>query len=301
VIDVDFLKDLIDKPELISDLKFEDVSNILKIAKKIFENENLLLEFHNNNPDNVVFVIGDVHGNLETLIRIFKKINETDSSLIIFLGDIVDRGSKQLECLIFVLTLKILNPHKFYLLRGNHETLEMNQRYGFWDFFIAKFNDSSKFNEILAIYNVLPFCAIINGSILCLHGGIPQDNEILNKLRCVKTKNIGTIFRSIEHGINQIMWNDPKKLIQGFTESFRGLGIKFFGEDVFENFLNQNDLKFVIRSHECFPEGYRWFFNNRLLSIFSSANYRGFNSPNPASYALIENNEIIPQNVGFLK
>jgi serine/threonine-protein phosphatase PP1 catalytic subunit len=88
------------------------------------------------------------------------------------------------------------------------------------------------------------------------------------------------------------MWNDPKSGLRGFSNSFRGSGIKFFGFDVFENFLKYNDLKYVIRAHECFPEGYRWFFNNRLLSIFSSANYRG---PNPASYAIIRNSEVIPK------
>ena len=42
-----------------------------------------------------------------------------------------------------------------------------------------------------------------------------------------------------------------------------------------------------------FPEGYRWFFKYRLLSIFSSENYGGY-SRNPASYAIInENNEVI--------
>ncbi|MHA2326474.1 MAG: serine/threonine protein phosphatase, partial [Promethearchaeota archaeon] len=80
--------------------------------------------------------------------------------------------------------------------------------------------------------------------------------------------------------------------LKGFTDSFRGNGIKFFGEDVFERFLKNNNLKLLIRAHECFPEGFKWFFHKRLLSIFSSANYRGNFSPNPASFAVIDNNEI---------
>ncbi len=89
-----------------------------------------------------------------------------------------------------------------------------------------------------------------------------------------------------------IMWNDPKSNLNGFSDSFRGIDLKFFGEDVFNDFMRKNKLKYLIRSHEFYPEGYRWFFNKRLLSIFSSANYRGLNS---ASYAIIKNNLVIPK------
>ncbi len=289
------LKDMIKNPQLFSDLEFDVISKILLNAKKIFENENILLEFNLKNRDKEIYVIGDIHGNFETLVKLVETIEENNPELVIFLGDIVDRGPKQLECLLIVLTLKILNPQKYYLLRGNHETLEMNQYYGFFQDFINKFYDSNKFNEILTVYNVLPICAIINNIILCLHGGIPQDKEILKKTKGKKTKNINLIFNSINQGLYQIMWNDPKSELQGFANSFRGSGIYFFGEEAFNNFMRNNNLEYLIRAHECFPEGYRWFFKKRLLSIFSSANYRGFYTPNPASFAIIRNNKIIPK------
>ncbi|MHA2087181.1 MAG: serine/threonine protein phosphatase, partial [Promethearchaeota archaeon] len=65
--------------------------------------------------------------------------------------------------------------------------------------------------------------------------------------------------------------------------------------------LEENNLELVIRAHECFPEGFRWFFHKRLLSIFSSSNYRGLFSPNPASYAVISKNEITPKIVNMKK
>ncbi|MFX0135301.1 MAG: hypothetical protein ACFFDN_16775, partial [Candidatus Hodarchaeota archaeon] len=119
--------------------------------------------------------------------------------------------------------------------------------------------------------------------------------DILKKLKGKKSKDFSTIFQSISQSIYQIMWNDPKLGLKGFSDSFRGPGIKFFGIEVFENFMEVNNLKYLIRAHECFPEGYRWFFDKKLLSIFSSANYRGYFSPNPASYVIIRNNEIIPK------
>ena len=70
----------------------------------------------------------------------------------------MDRGANQLECLILVLCLKILEPDRYYILRGNHETLEMNQAYGFYYKFIERFVNYDNFNEILLVYNVLPIC-----------------------------------------------------------------------------------------------------------------------------------------------
>lgn len=287
-----FLKELVSQPRLLSKLGFANISRILHNAMNLFEEENLLLDLNLKIENKEIYVIGDIHGNLNTLLELIKVIENNDPQMVIFLGDIVDRGPKQLECFLMVLILKILHPQKYYLLKGNHETLEMNQKYGFVQDFMSRFNNYEKFNEILMIYKVLPLCAIINSSILCLHGGIPQDVEILDKLRDVKTKDLSMIISSISQNLIQIMWNDPKRNLQGFSESFRGPGIEFFGEDVFETFLKENNLKFVIRSHEYFPEGYRWFFHKRLLSIFSSANYRG---KNPVSYAVVNNDEVYPQ------
>lgn len=293
MIESSLLQSIIKNPDLISKLKFEYISKILKISKKIFENENLLLKFNVEESDEI-YVLGDIHGNLKTLMKLIELINENKPKLVISLGDIVDRGPNQLECLITILALKILRNDEFYILRGNHETLEMNQAYGFFYDFNQKFKDYNKFNEILAVYNVIPICAIINNLILCLHGGIPEDTDILKKLKGLKPKDINNTV-SINESLFQIMWNDPKETgVSNFSQSFRGPGIFFFGKDAFKNFMESNNLKYLIRAHECFPEGYRWFFDNRLLSIFSAVNYSGPSS-NPASYAIIKNNEIIPK------
>ncbi|MFX1279944.1 MAG: metallophosphoesterase [Promethearchaeota archaeon] len=294
MIDSNVLKNLITRPKMLSEVDLGTISIILQTVKTIFEKENLLLEFNLVDVNEKVYVIGDIHGDLNTLLKLFEKINEKNPEFVIFLGDIVDRGPKQLECLLFVFVLKILEPKRYFLLKGNHETLEMNQYYGFVQDFMSRFQNLDKFKEILDVYNVLPLCALINHTILCLHGGIPQDFEILDKLRNIKTKNLNLIFESVSQAIIQIMWNDPKTDLEGFSDSFRGPGIKFFGEDVFETFLNKNNLSFILRAHECFPEGYRWFFHKRLLSIFSSANYRGYN---PASFAMISGVEVDPKNL----
>lgn len=292
MIEKSLINNIIANPYKISELEFSTISQIIYKAVNILKEESVILDLNINNFDEQVFVIGDIHGNLKSLQRLIEVIEQDNPKFVIFLGDIVDRGPYQLECLILVLALKIQQTNKYFLIKGNHESLEINQRYGFYQDFIRRFKDQRKFEEVLSLYKILPLCALVNKSILCLHGGIPEDFDFIKNLQGIKTQNLPSLFENMAKSLMQIMWNDPKSKLIGFSDSFRGIGIKYFGEDVFNDFMRENKLNYLIRSHEAFPEGYRWFFNKKLLSIFSSANYRG---KNPASYAIIKKDSIQPK------
>ena len=286
------LKELIKNPLEISKLNHETVISILDEGKKALSNEFLLLEFPNQVLDNEIYIIGDIHGNLKSLTELIQLFKVNNPNLVIFLGDLVDRGPYQLECLLTVLILKILEPKRFYILKGNHESEEINKYYGFYEDFTQKFGHKVQFNSINDIYALLPYCALINDDVLCLHGGIPEDIDILKRIKGKKVEDLYLISQRIRTSLLQVLWNDPKEGVNGFSESYRGPGIKFFGEDAFNGFMEYNRLSYLIRAHEMFQEGYKWFFNKRLLSIFSSENYRGEYYLNPASYAIIKENQI---------
>lgn len=294
MINKEFLTELIYNPLKISNLGFDEISPILNETSNLLKDENILVQLKISGDSKEILVIGDIHGNLNTLNYLIELIQKIEPEHVIFLGDLVDRGPYQLECLILVLCLKILDPKRYYILRGNHETIEMNQAYGFYNEFIQKFINFDNFRDILRVYKLLPTCILINSKILCLHGGIPTDLSVLNKLKNLKPQDA---TQEINNSLYQMIWNDPKEELIGFSPSYRGPGIFFFGGDVFEEFIGLNQLDYVIRAHECFIEGYRWFFNQKLLSIFSSANYRGVYYPNPASYAIVKNKEVIPKNI----
>lgn len=297
MIDNSFLQSLIENPEQISELGFDKVSEILEKARSILKEEELLLELYTD-KNQEAYVIGDIHGNLDSLMKLYGEVKKNNPEYVVFLGDIVDRGQFQLECLLLVLSLKILHPERYYILRGNHETVQMNRSYGFYDLFTRKFARSDRFTEVSQLYKTMAICAILNDSTLFLHGGIPQNSDFLDKLKELGIKEVDqTIPSVIEEGIYEIFWNDPKEKLTGFADSYRGPGIKFYGQDAFEQFMEQNGLNYLVRSHECFPEGYRWYFNERLLSIFSAENYRGKSRANPASFAIVKENRIIGRNL----
>ena len=76
------------------------------------------------------YVFGDIHGNLEDLQffadNVWKMGMNLTAGKFLFLGDYVDRGMQSLECTAYLFSLKLLYPHKIFMLRGNHETRDVN-------------------------------------------------------------------------------------------------------------------------------------------------------------------------------
>jgi len=72
-----------------------------------------------------------------------------------------------------------------------------------------------------------------------------------------------------------LLWSDPRAGNGCSPNLFRGGG-SYFGADVTENFLAANNLKLLIRSHECKAEGYEFTHGGQVKSVFDKgfqANY----------------------------
>lgn len=58
----------------------------------------------------------------------------------------------------------------------------------------------------------------------------------------------------------------------GRSISKRGVSCQF-GPDVTERFLKQNNLDFIVRSHEVKAEGYEVTHSGKCITVFSAPNY----------------------------
>lgn len=245
----------------------KEILAILLDSRKIFSKEKILLEINTNNA---IFV-GDIHGDLVSATKLFRLYQNTDD-ILVFLGDYVDRGQYSVEVMIGLLRLKLENPDRIILLRGNHETTLANEHYGFLDELYFKYPDqaSKLYDEFNRTFSEMPIACIINSSILCMHGGIPKDATL---------KDIASLKKGDITGLDpillQVLWNDPDESIEYFAPSPRGQGIYLFGNKAFNDFMDNADLELLIRAHSYIPYGAKWFFKGRLLSLFSPTEYVG--------------------------
>ena len=69
-----------------------------------------------------VLVIGDMHGNFDRLLSVFRKTKwNNDEDFLILLGDYVDRGPDNMRCLRWAMEMS--QKKNVVALRGNHEEM----------------------------------------------------------------------------------------------------------------------------------------------------------------------------------
>lgn len=241
-------------------LEDESLSELLAKAINLFETECSLIEVEGDS----VLVVGDTHGDVLSSMRAFS----IEAERYVFLGDYVDRGPHQLENMVFLLARKLEQPDRVYLLRGNHESPITNMYYGFLDEVTWRYGPQT-YRLFVEVFSRLPYAALINSTILAVHGGIATTLKSLGDLQSLpRPDEIPENWTAFE-----VLWNDPSEHVQGFAPSPRGYGIFLFGRDAFEAFAEATGVRRMLRAHEYFPEGIHEYFDGKVVSLFSCRYY----------------------------
>jgi diadenosine tetraphosphatase ApaH/serine/threonine PP2A family protein phosphatase len=247
-----------------------------------------------------VYVFGDIHGNLEDLHffsdNIWKLGMNLTAGKFLFIGDYVDRGMSSLECVAYLFGLKLLYPSKIHMLRGNHETRDVNgwEEHYHEKSFLYQCKDrfgielgNEVWEEVNQAFDRLPFSAVIDHEIFCIHGGIPRPVDgFKNELHAILgLPTVAGIMPSYEHEdpwmkrmSADLIWSDPapesmepRLGVDGFGDSPRGGGAVCFGTNAIENFLEANGLSYVIRAHEAHAHGVSLSKGARVFTVFSTS------------------------------
>ena len=194
--------------------------------------------------------------------------------------------------MLLLLCYQVKYPTKIFLLRGKEESSVRNRIFGFYDECKRRYN-LRIWRSFTELFNYLPFAAIIDDKIFCVHGGLSPDlkgpKDIMNIIRPTEIPDKGLLYDLIysnpDNEVDEYDINKPENLYNNIDD----MGVSF-GEKVVDEFLKRNDLDLVIRGgDDPLDDGYEFFFNRKLISIFSAPNYQG-EYDNSAGILLIDEN-----------
>ncbi|RLN87331.1 hypothetical protein BBJ28_00008173, partial [Nothophytophthora sp. Chile5] len=279
-------------------LKESEVKALCQKAREILVDESNVQRI-----DAPVTICGDIHGQFYDLKELFNVGGECPETNYLFMGDFVDRGFYSVETFLLLLALKLIRfvlagtqvryPDRITLIRGNHESRQITQVYGFYDECLRKYGSVNVWRYCTEIFDYLSLSAIIEDKIFCVHGGLSPSINTLDQIRIIDRK------QEVPHdgAMCDLMWSDPED-IDGWGLSPRGAGY-LFGGDVVEKvggeatlihdgqrtnaaaamvfvvlqFNQTNDIQLICRAHQLVMEGHKSMFNNALVTVWSAPNY----------------------------
>lgn len=245
-------------------LKNSEIAQICQQAREIFLSQPSLLEL---SPP--VKIVGDVHGQYGDLLRLFTKCGFPPQSNYLFLGDYVDRGKQSLETILLLLCYKIKYPENFFILRGNHECANVTRVYGFYDECKRRCNIKT-WKVFIDTFNTLPLAAIVAGKIFCVHGGLSPVLNSMDEIRHVSRPTDVPDFGLI----NDLLWSDPTDSPNEWEDNERGVSY-CYNKVAINKFLNKFGFDLVCRAHMVVEDGYEFFNDRSLVTVFSAPNYCG--------------------------
>lgn len=234
-----------------------------------------------------IIICGDIHGQLFDLFNLFDKVKETTRSqntTFLFMGDYVDRGYYSIETFAYLAALKIKNPDRFLLLRGNHESRSVNMQYGFYNDCIQVYGHAGIWALCNEIFDLLPIAAIVENQFFAVHGGLSKDIKLVEQLDLLNRRT----DLPPQGPLCDLCWSDPEEGISEWTSNKRGAGY-LFGKPQVEEFLRLNNLKMITRSHQLAMEGYQKYFDDMLITVWSAPNYM-YRAGNKATFMKVDEN-----------
>ena len=261
-----------------------------KIKEMLVKESNVI---HIQTP---VTVVGDMHGQFHDMLELFNIGGRIPDTNYLFLGDYVDRGLYSIETVMLLIVLKLRYPNRIHLLRGNHESRQITQSYGFYTECLNKYGGNSRvWSYITDVFDYLVLCCIIDNELFCVHGGLSPNVQTIDQIRIIDR------FREIPHdgAMADLVWSDPEETPMGnmssenvlengnlrlgnlqfysdttshFQVSPRGAGYTF-GRSVAEKFLHLNTMSRIYRAHQLCNEGYQIHFDGLVTTVWSAPNY----------------------------
>eukprot|EP01061_Rhynchopus_euleeides_P023757 TRINITY_DN38520_c0_g1_i1.p1 TRINITY_DN38520_c0_g1~~TRINITY_DN38520_c0_g1_i1.p1 ORF type:complete len:316 (+),score=134.43 TRINITY_DN38520_c0_g1_i1:317-1264(+) len=242
----------------------EEIKVLALRSRDVFMSQPSFLEL-----EAPVKISGDIHGQYNDLMRLFDTCAYPPEANYLFLGDYVDRGKQGFETICLLLAYKVKYPENFFMLRGNHECAAINRIYGFYDECKRRFS-IKVWKGFTEIFNCMPVAAMVSERIFACHGGLSPDlSDLVQIQRLLRPSDVS------DNGLAcDLLWADPEGEMDGWGDNERGVSVTF-GADIVKAFLDRHELDLVVRAHQVVEDGYQFFAERQLITLFSAPNYCG--------------------------
>mmetsp|Transcript_89484 Transcript_89484/g.124295 ORF Transcript_89484/g.124295 Transcript_89484/m.124295 type:complete len:123 (+) Transcript_89484:327-695(+) len=115
-----------------------------------------------------------------------------------------------------------------------------------------------------------------------MHGGLSPElanpQQISRVMRPTEVPDEGLLC--------DLLWSDPDRDVQGWGDNDRGVSFTF-GSEIVDTFLKKHDMDLICRAHQVVEDGYEFFADRKLVTIFSAPNYCG-EFDNAAAMMIVE-------------
>lgn len=132
-----------------------------------------------------------------------------------------------------------------------------------------RLQDPSIWELFQAVFAWLPLASVVNSNIFCVHGGL---SPLLKSIQMINDLTRPILTYEFTPLVCDLVWSDPNETVEYYKENNRGAGV-LFGKDVLRHFLFLNNLKLVVRAHQCIASGVSTFCCSLGVTVFSSSNY----------------------------
>lgn len=169
-----------------------------------------------------IFVVGDVHGCYTLLMRRLDDVGfDTEKDLLVSVGDLIDRGSENVEC------LDLINMSWFAAVRGNHEqmmidglnnpslTRHWTMNGGYWYFrldYEQELQAKSLINQVIKLPHIIEISMKDGRRIVVCHADYPGSQYEYGK----------------PVDVEKVIWNRDR-----VSKAWDGIGFNIDGADLF--------------------------------------------------------------------
>jgi serine/threonine-protein phosphatase PP1 catalytic subunit len=141
--------------------------------------------------------------------------------------------------------------------------------YGFYDECKRRCNIKT-WKSFIDVFNCLPIAAIVAGKIFCVHGGLSPSLHSMEDIRRIQRPTDVPDYGLL----NDLLWSDPSDTALDWEDNERGVSY-CFGKSIINEFLARHDMDLICRAHMVVEDGYEFWNDRTLVTVFSAPNYCG--------------------------